>query len=253
MRSTRGKKRSWRLWTHACRSCRQTWRGPIGWAFHSTDCNGPQSASENQKKLKAVCRTSINLWSDWICLWLDHSGAERAAAEQRPGAPGGSAQPEGPGNTHACSCTHSHTTDWHNCTRMHSHTHSKNKDSCGSLNPSDLCVDPQLGKTSAVNPEFPDFDWKIKEKKRSFSLVSLNAKSVFQPSHWTVAFSFQALLLLELHRCFISTFFLNFPLLPRHLSAAPCLWCGDTAGGHTERSQSGAGGEHSAGERCSED
>lgn len=94
---------------------------------------------------------------------------------------------------------------------------------------------------------------RLKKKKRSFSLVSLNAKSVFQPSHWTVAFSFQALLLLELHRCFISTFFLNFPLLPRHLSAAPCLWCGDTAGGHTERSQSGAGGEHSAGERCSED
>ena len=37
------------------------------------------------------------------------------------------------------------------------------------------------------------------------------------------------------------------------LSAAACLWCTGTAGSQSERSQSGAGGQHPAGERCSED
>lgn len=37
------------------------------------------------------------------------------------------------------------------------------------------------------------------------------------------------------------------------LSAAPCLWCVGTAGSQPECSQSGAGGQHPAGERCSED
>lgn len=37
------------------------------------------------------------------------------------------------------------------------------------------------------------------------------------------------------------------------LSAAICLWCGGTAGSQSECSQSGTGGQHPSGERCTED
>jgi len=49
-----------------------------------------------------------------------------------------------------------------------------------------------------------------------------------------------------------NSFFLFFPSCFWRL-CCPCLWWDGTAGSQSERGQSGAGGQHPAGERCSED
>lgn len=59
-------------------------------------------------------------------------------------------------------------------------------------------------------------------------------------------------LFFSLFLCFCVFLILLYPLLSLP-SAAPCLRCPATAGSQSERDQSGAGGQHPAGERCSED